>query len=305
MIDRRIKFRHIQCFVEIAREESLKRAAETLSLTQPAISKTLKELEEIIGAVLFERSRAGVAITPEGARLLRYATMSIAALQQGLSGLESGGARAALRLGALPSVAAWLIPRVATRFAARAPDIALQIIDGPHGYLTHRLKLGELDLVVGRMADQDGMDGLTFTRLYRERIVFVARAGHPVLSNPSLADVLKWPVLYPPANAAIRNAVDRFMIENGVGEAMRRIETVSVPFGRQYLRETDAIWIISEGVVRREVEEGHLVRLPMQTDTTLGPIGVMTREDWAPTLPAQIFREEMDYVIEAENGGPA
>ncbi len=49
MLDRRIKFRHIQCFVEIVRQQSMKRAAERLHLTQPAISKTLKELEEIIG----------------------------------------------------------------------------------------------------------------------------------------------------------------------------------------------------------------------------------------------------------------
>ncbi len=66
MVDRRIKFRHIQSFVEIAREQSLKRAAKKLYLSQPAISKTLKELEEIIGATLMQRSRSGVVLTRQG-----------------------------------------------------------------------------------------------------------------------------------------------------------------------------------------------------------------------------------------------
>ena len=78
MIDRRIKFRHIQCFVEIVRQKSMKRAAERLYLTQPAISKTLKELEDILGAAMLTRSRAGVALTRQGEVFLHFAEMSLA-----------------------------------------------------------------------------------------------------------------------------------------------------------------------------------------------------------------------------------
>ena len=93
MIDRRIKFRHIQCFVEIARERSLKTAAEKLFLTQPAMSKTLKELEEIVGTTLMQRSRSGVDLTRPGEVFLHFARMSIASLQQGLDGIELEGRR--------------------------------------------------------------------------------------------------------------------------------------------------------------------------------------------------------------------
>ncbi|MEJ6710121.1 MAG: LysR family transcriptional regulator [Amylibacter sp.] len=65
-MDRRIKFRHLDAFSAIARASSFKTAAEQLSLTQPAISKTLKELEEILDVSVMERSRAGVSLTPEG-----------------------------------------------------------------------------------------------------------------------------------------------------------------------------------------------------------------------------------------------
>ncbi len=66
MMDRRIKIRHLQAFVEIVRQSSFKRAADRLFLTQPAISRTLAELEEIVGADLLTRNRGGVALTPQG-----------------------------------------------------------------------------------------------------------------------------------------------------------------------------------------------------------------------------------------------
>ena len=301
MIDRRIKFRHIQCFVEISRERSLKRAAEKLFLTQPAISKTLKELEDILDKKLLTRSRSGVHLTADGAAFLRFAEMSIAALQQGLNSLSTDTAAEELSVGVMPSVAARLIPRVVSDFSMRAPDVTLQIIDGPHGYLTSRLKLGALDLVIGRMGDHEQMAGLTFSPLYRERIAFIVRPGHPMTRNPVLADLTDWPILYPPQGSAIRPLVDRFMVENGIGDVPRRIETVSGAFGRVYVRRSDAVWIISEGVVANEFADGTLVRLPFNTDTTLGPIGIMTRAEWEVTQATRLFREALHSAIGDES----
>ena len=111
MIDRRIKIRHIQAFVEITRQGRMNRAAEALYLTQPAMSRTLKELEEIVGQPLLIRSRAGVTLTPQGKVFLHFARMSLAALRQGFDGVaqvERRG-RSLLSVGLLPSVAAWLM----------------------------------------------------------------------------------------------------------------------------------------------------------------------------------------------------
>ena len=229
MIDRRIKFRHIQCFVEIAQERSLKLAADKLSLTQPAISKTLKELEEIIGATLMTRNRAGIALTKQGKVFLHFAQISLASLQQGLDGVEKEGdrARAVLKVGALPSVAASFMPPVIREFSELAPDVLMQIRDGPHGYLIERLKLGELDLVIGRLGRPESMEGVSFTQLYSEQVDLVVRTGHPFLEKPDLKRIVDWPVIYPPEEAAIRPLVERFMIANGVGDIPNKIETVS------------------------------------------------------------------------------
>ncbi|WP_395176192.1 LysR family transcriptional regulator [Roseibium alexandrii] len=164
MIDRRIKFRHIQCFVEIAQERSLKLAADKLNLTQPAISKTLKELEETIGATLMTRSRAGISLTQQGKMFLHFAQISLASLQQGLDGVVNAGeqARATLTVGALPSVSGSFLPAAIREFRDLAPTVMLKILDGPHGYLIERLRLGEIDLVIGRLGRPVTMEGVFF-----------------------------------------------------------------------------------------------------------------------------------------------
>ncbi|MBN9673773.1 pca operon transcription factor PcaQ [Roseibium aggregatum] len=299
MIDRRIKFRHIQCFVEIAQERSLKLAADKLALTQPAISKTLKELEDIVGATLMTRNRAGIALTRPGKVFLHFAQISLASLQQGLEGVEREGdlARPTLKVGALPSVATSFIPPVMIEFSDLAPDVIVQIVDGPHAYLIERLKMGELDLVIGRLGRPSTMEGVSFTQLYSETVDLVVRAGHPLLEAPDIKRIVEWPVIYPPEGAAIRPLVERYLIACGVGEIPNRIETVSGAFGRVHTRRTDAVWIISSGVVQNETADGHLVRLPFDTGMTKGPVGMMTRPDGQPNASEQVFRIAMQTVI--------
>ncbi|WP_204115894.1 pca operon transcription factor PcaQ [Shimia biformata] len=307
MIDRRIKFRHIQCFVEICREKSLKQAADRLFLTQPAISKTLKELEEILDAKLLNRSRAGVSLTEQGKVFLHFAQMSLASLQQGLAGVEQLGDAGAetLSVGALPSVAARLMPDTAREFAGLAPKARLRIIDGPVAYLIEQLRQGRLDLVIGRLGRPEMMQGLSFTQLYEERVALIVRAGHPLLDDPDLKRLADWPVIYPPEGAAIRSLVDRFLIANGVGDLPNQIETVSGAFGRVHTRRTDSVWFISEGVVANEIADGFLVPLPVETGITLGPVGLMTRPDLPDTPLMQLFRRAVANAIAEGQGDSA
>lgn len=299
MVDRRIKFRHIQCFVEVAKEKSFKQAAEKLYLSQPAMSKTLKELENIIGAELMQRSRSGVSLTKQGEVFLHFAQMSLASLQQGLTGVQQQGqaAKEVLTLGALPSVAAWLMPEVAAEFSELAPNAILRIMDGPHGYLTERLRLGELDLVIGRMGRPDDMQGLSFTQLYSEQVVVVVRPEHPLLAQPDLSRIAEWQVIYPPEGAAIRPLVERLMIANGIGELPNRLETVSGAFGRIYTSQSDAVWIISKGVVAKEIADGRLVELPFVMDITQGPVGLMVRSGAVARPVEQVFQLAVEGVL--------
>ncbi len=300
MIDRRIKFRHIQCFAEIVRHNSLKSAAQHLLLTQPAISKTLKELEEIVGSDLLVRNRGGVSLTKQGEVFLHFAQMSLAALQQGLNGvaqMEAAG-QVSLSVGALPSVAARLMPEVVQAFAELAPDVTLHIHDGPHGYLIEELRRGKLDVVIGRMGAPEVMRGIAFTQLYNEHVEFVVRRGHPLLAQPDIHRLGDWPVIFPPEASAIRPLVERALVAQGVGEIGRKVESVSGAFGRNHALSHDAVWIISHGVVAKELESGALVRLPFDTSLTKGPVGLMARTDGQLSAAESLFRRVLTEVAE-------
>ena len=300
MIDRRIKFRHIQCFAEIVRHNSLKSAAQHLHLTQPAISKTLKELEEVVGSDLLVRNRGGVSLTKQGEVFLHFAQMSLAALQQGLNGVAQMDAagRVSLSVGALPSVAARLMPEVVQAFSDLAPDVTLHIHDGPHGYLIEELRRGQLNVVIGRMGAPDVMRGIAFTQLYDEHVEFVVRRGHPLLAQPDIHRLGDWPVIFPPEASAIRPLVERALVAQGVGEIGRKVESVSGAFGRNHALSHDAVWIISHGVVAKELESGALVRLPFDTSLTKGPVGLMARSDGQLSAAESLFRRVLTEVAE-------
>ncbi|SDD34481.1 LysR family transcriptional regulator, pca operon transcriptional activator [Paracoccus isoporae] len=279
-MDRRIKLRHIEAFVEITRQRSLKRAAERLNLTQPAISRTLAELEQITGTRLLNRGRGGVELTAQGAVLFDFAQTGLGALERGIDGASAGLRQNVprLRIAALPSVAARLLPEIVAILEEIAPDLLLTIADGSHEHLTGQLRAGVVDLVLGRLGAPETMRGLSFTQLYVEHVAFVVRPGHPILHDPSIHRLAReFSVIFPPPWAAIRLFVERLLIAQGVPLPLRRIETVSGAFGRVHTARSDAIWVISSGVVSNEIADGRLVALPFSAQGTEGPVGLMRR----------------------------
>lgn len=290
-MDRRIKFRHLDAFSAIARSRSFKNAAEQLNLTQPAISKTVKELEEILGVVLMERSRSGVTLSPEGEVFLQFAEQSTAALRHGLRSIRAkGGAAGQLRVGALPSVASHLLPETAIAFADRNPDTLFEVHEGPHHDLTARLRSGGLDLVVGRLGRPDSMAGLEFRQLYSEEVVIVARPDSPAVKIHEIGGLYGFRVLYPPKDSAIRPLVARLLISQGVPLFPNRIESASPAFGRAVVLSSPmVVWMISRGVVASDIAAGRLVRLSIDTTATLGAVGIMSRAEEVPSVAARAF----------------
>lgn len=290
-MDRRIKFRHLDAFSAIARARSFKVAAEQLNLSQPAISKTLKELEEILGVVVMERSRSGVALTPQGEVFLQFAEQSTAALRHGLRSISANTSTAGqLKLGALPSVASSLLPAAVSSFAAKSPETRVEVHEGPHHDLTARLRSGGLDLVIGRLGKPDTMVGLSFQQLYSEEVVVVARHDSGALAVRDMAELAAFRVLYPPADSAIRPLVARVLIAQGVPLFPNRIETTSPAFGRAVtLSDPDAVWIISRGVVANDIAQRQLVPLDVDLTTTQGAVGIMSRAEEVPSVATRVF----------------
>ncbi len=297
MVDSRIRFRHLRTFIEAARQRSISRAADVLNVTQPAVSKTIRELEEILGVKLFEKEGRGIKTTRQGELFLESAGASMAAVQQGIDRLGGAQSGAPLRVGALPTVSARMMPSVMQQFLRELADAPVTIVTGENLVLLDQLRRGELDLVVGRLAAPEQMAGLEFEYLYSEKVRFVVRSGHPLVTAKrfDFSAMSSYPVLMPTKRAVIRPFVDRFLLSHGQAAFPRMIETVSESFGRAFVLETNAVWIISEGAVARDVARGMLVTLPIDTDDTRGAVGLTRRTDAIANASmdmfAQILRE--------------
>lgn len=292
-MDRRIKFRHLEAFVTIARAKRLKRAAEQLNLTQPAISKTLRDLEDILSVTLMTRDRSGVRLTPEGQVFLQYAEQSTAALSQGISSIaslsEAGGP--VLKIGVLPSVAAQVLPLAIERFRQVSSNPTLHVDEGSHGFLTDRLRGGDLDLVVGRLGNADTMRGLSFTALYMEKVVAVVAPDHPKRDATRLEQIEGEVIIYPPEAAAIRPLMARLMLTRGLALFADRIECVSGALGRAMtLGALRPVWFISRGVVADDLEAGRLVALDIDMAPTEGAVGIMARSEENTSALVSLFR---------------
>lgn len=307
---RRIKLRHLETFVEVARLKSVSRAAENLHLTQPAVTRTIRELEDICGRPLVEREGRGIRISMHGEIFLKHAGSSLAAARNGIAALSeltvADGPK--IRLGALPTVSASIIPRAVSDYLATGMRNRLKVVTGENRALLDQLRNGELDLVMGRLPAPENMQGLIFEPLFRDRVILVVHADHPLAGQRQFGvDALNdFPVLVPTQQSIIRPFVDRLFIEQGITEPEQVIETVSDAFGRRFVEDYQAIWIISRGVVLAEIRSGHYVSLPVDTESTVGSVGLCTRADTALSPAGAYFADIIRKIVaESEPDGAA
>ena len=241
-----------------------------MSVTQPAVSKTIRELEELLGVALFERRGRGVALTRFGEVFLRYAGASVTALRQGIDSITQARTKGgmAIKVGALPTVSTRVMPLAVSLFKQENTGTVVRVVTGDNSVLLSQLRTGDLDLVVGRLADPELMTGLSFEHLYSERISFVVRPDHPLLQEKpfELGRIARYTVLMPTEGSIIRPMADRFLITHGIASIPDQIETVSMAFGRRYTRMNDAVWIISRGVIVDDLADGVLAELPVETE---------------------------------------
>lgn len=280
-MDNRIKFRHLQTFLEVARHRSVGKAADALAITQPAVTRTVRELEEILGVALFEKDGRGIRISHFGEVFLRHAGESVASVQRGMDSIAQAQKSEGppVRIGTLPTASATFMPEVVADFLAIGTGSQVTIVSGENRMLLNALRLGELDLVVGRLAAPELMTGLDFEPLYSEEVTIVVRPEHPLLKRRhfTLSELGQYTVLMPTRGSVIRPFVDRLLLTNGIPDLPKMIETVSDSFGRAYIARHDAAWIISRGVVMEELRSGRFAELKIDMSETRGAVGFTTQ----------------------------
>lgn len=294
-----IGIRHLRAFLEVARLSSVSQAADALSVSQPAVSKTLRELEERLGVPLVERAGRRLRLTEAGWLFQRHAGLSLVELERGVRALRAPeGLRRRIAVGVLPTVATRIMPRAALAYAATTPGGSLSITTGPNWLLLSQLREGTLELVVGRLAPPEEMRGLVFEQLYVEPVAAIVRPGHPLVTAPARG-LTDFPMILPPQGAVIRPAVERFFLALGQEPPSALVETVSLAFGRGIVQASDAVWFISRGVVAEELRLGTLVSLDLAgLPTAAGPVGLTRRVGSEPGPEVQALMQAVREAVQ-------
>ncbi|EHY7716892.1 LysR family transcriptional regulator [Salmonella enterica] len=292
LFSQRIRLRHLHTFVAVAQQGTLGRAAETLSLSQPALSKTLNELEQLTGTRLFERGRLGAQLTVPGEQFLTHAVKVLDALNtagQALNRKEDASADV-VRVGALPTAALGILPAAIGRFHQQQKSTSLQVATMNNTMLLAGLKSGEIDLGIGRMSDPELMGGLNYELLFLESLKLVVRPGHPLLQETiTLSRVMEWPVVVSPKGTVPRQNAEALLQSQGCKMPAGCIETLSASLSRQLTVDYDYVWFVPSGAVKEDLRQATLVSLPVPTQSAGEPIGILTRVDIPLSTGAQML----------------
>ncbi|HBS6627683.1 LysR substrate-binding domain-containing protein [Klebsiella pneumoniae] len=282
LFSQRIRLRHLHTFVAVAQQGTLGRAAETLNLSQPALSKTLNELEQLTGTRLFERGRLGAQLTLVGEQFLTHAVKVLDALNSAGQALnrKEGLNNDIVRIGALPTAALGILPTVIGQFHKQQKDITLQVATMNNTILLAGLKSGEIDIGIGRMSDPELMSGLHYELLFLESLKLVVRPGHPLLQETvTLSRVMEWPVVVSPKGTVPRQNAEALLQSQGCKMPAGCIETLSASLSRQLTVDFDYVWFVPSGAVKDDLRRGVLTALPIATQGAGEPIGILTRVD--------------------------
>ena len=171
---------HVEAFVEIVRSGGFTRASATLHLSQPAISRRLHLLESELGAPLFERSRSGVVLTDAGRTFLPHAEALLASMRDGLDAVAAlhQGDRGTVTLALVGTLASTSLSERLMRFRESRPSIDLRLRTALSAEVSALVRRG--DATLGLRYDSDPRRDLVSTTIYREPMVAVCSASHPL-----------------------------------------------------------------------------------------------------------------------------
>jgi LysR family hydrogen peroxide-inducible transcriptional activator len=180
--------RQLEYAVAVADRRSFNAAARACHVTQPGLSAQVRQLEETLGVALFERSRRRVLVTPAGEDVVRRARAILAEAAD----LEEAARRRArpfvglLRLGVIPTVAPYLLPRVLPAVRRAHPELRLRLDEGQTAALVESAWQGELDLVL--VALEADLGGLATLALFRDPFVAAFPSGHPLARRKAIRE---------------------------------------------------------------------------------------------------------------------
>jgi DNA-binding transcriptional LysR family regulator len=300
----RLRTRHLMLLSAIGEEGNICRAAEMLSMSQPAASRLLRDLEEIIGADLFERQARGVKANWYGEAMIRHSRNALSSLTEAAVEIDAlkAGRTGQVNIGSIAGPAVNLVPRALVRVARDYPLVRVQLVVETSDRLIPMLNDGQIDMMVGRLLEQQDNARFLFERLTDEPVCAVVRKGHPLIgrSTLGLSDIVDAPWIVPPRGTILRQRFELMFREAGSDCPARLLETNSPMVVTKMLEQTDFIAVLPHDVAEYYVNCGLVAELAIQLPCRMDPFGVITRKGWLLSPAAHLIREALeDEVLRA------
>jgi DNA-binding transcriptional LysR family regulator len=282
-----IKLRHLQLLVALDQFRHLGRTAEFMSVSQPAVSKMLTEVESMLGSSLFERSTRGTEPTSAGRSLVRFARSVLADYERTrdeIAAVESG-ASGRTRVGSMVVTLPVLLAGAVAQFKQLAPGATVLVEEGDLTQLLPKLRLGEIDLFVGRLEPGYAAPDLVTEKLFNEPMVAVVGAGHALgrKTKPTWADLANMPCVLPPPWASLRVKLEQQFFKHKLQPPADIIETASFLAISTFVQQRAAAAFVARSVGEHFEREGlfKVLKLPVPVD--LPPVGLITVRGRPPT----------------------
>lgn len=282
----RLKSRHIPVLVALGDTANLNRAAEGLGISQPAISKLLKELEDGLGVPLFERHARGVVPTLYGEAMIRYARRVQTSLESAFDEVNAlrAGQRGHVRIGTILTPCADLLPELTRRVKQLNPNLELSIRTGSSRDLMAILNDGELDFLVARFFADVGQSGMRFEPLHKEPLCVCARSGlvEHVLSREDL-HAADW--VLPPSGSVLRHEFDALFQQVGMLPPSKVVNAENLLMVTTLLENNDMLTVLPREVVAHYARYGMLAVVEVAAgieddlNRSLMAYGIITRHE--------------------------
>lgn len=269
-----LELKLLQQVLTLARHRSFARAAEALELTQPALSRSVANLEAALGERLFDRTRHGVEPTAFGQMLLARARPLLdgaADLERDfllMRGLQIGQ----LRVGAGPYAAELSVGRAAGRLLARHPQLSVDVVTDDLRTLIEQLLQRKLDLAVVELSLVEDETAIATEALPLHAAAFFCRAGHPLaaLAAPTLDQVLAYPFvgtrLPPRVNPGFLQVARAGRIDADTGDYLPPVKVDSLQLAKEVVLHSDAVGAAPLALLAGEMKARRLCPLPLQAD---------------------------------------
>jgi DNA-binding transcriptional LysR family regulator len=292
-IGRRMKLQDLHVLMTVVQAGTMGKAAELLNITQPAISRSIAELEHALGVRLLDRHHRGVEPTTYGRALLDGGALVFDDLRQTVKNIEflTDPTAGSVRIGCNPFLTATFVSAVVDRFSRRYPRIVFDVLAREAETLHRELSERSVDLLIARKYGPLADDQLGFEMLYDDAFVVVAGANNPWVRRRKveLADLVKEPWVLPRPATALGSVFAEAFRASGLDGPRTTVFTNHAEMRTNLLTTGRFLTIFSTSVLKFPAGRPELKVLPIELPLARVPVGIVTLKNRTLSPVVQLF----------------